>query len=63
MAMKYGMGDQDLGLVAYGERQGTAFLGTDPSMNRNYSEEIAGKIDEFVRKTSKNNTSVLTNTS
>jgi cell division protease FtsH len=51
MAMRYGMGDDQIGLVAYGERQGSMFLGVDPSMARNYSEEIAKKIDEFVRKT------------
>ncbi len=51
MAMKYAMGDSMLGLVAYGERQGTAFLGADPASSRNYSEEIAAHIDVFVRKT------------
>lgn len=51
MAMRYGMGDDELGLVSYGEKQGTIFLGVDPSMSRNYSEEIAKKIDEFVRST------------
>ncbi len=51
MAMKYGMGDGALGLVAYGEKQGTIFAGVDPSLARNYSEEIARKIDEFVRAT------------
>ncbi|TSC58665.1 MAG: cell division protease FtsH [Candidatus Peregrinibacteria bacterium Greene0416_19] len=51
MAMRFGMGDPTLGLVAYGERQGTMFLGVDPAMSRNYSEEIARKIDDFVRQT------------
>jgi cell division protease FtsH len=51
MAMRYGMGSDDLGLVAYGERQGTVFLGADPSSNRNYSEEKAQQIDSFVEKT------------
>lgn len=51
MAMHYGMGDDDLGLVAYGEKQGTMFLGVDPSSSRNYSEEMARHIDEFVRET------------
>ena len=50
MAMRYGMGDSKLGLVAYGERQGSAFSGIDPSLSRNYSEDIAMQIDEFVRK-------------
>jgi cell division protease FtsH len=51
MAMKYGMGDDGLGLVTYGEKQGTAYMGTDPSMSRNFSEEIARSIDHFTRKT------------
>ncbi len=51
MAMRYGMGDQDLGLVAYGERQGGAFLGVDQALARNYSEEMARTIDGFVRAT------------
>ncbi|MDD5751037.1 MAG: ATP-dependent zinc metalloprotease FtsH [Candidatus Peribacteraceae bacterium] len=50
MAMRYGMGDDALGPVAYGERQGTIFLGVDPAMTRNYSEEMARKIDDFVKK-------------
>jgi cell division protease FtsH len=50
MAMRYGMGD-DLGAVAYGERQGSAFAGVDPLMSRNYSEESARKIDSFVLAT------------
>lgn len=53
MAMRYGMGDDDLGLVAYGEKQGTMFLGVDPSTTRNYSESIAKEIDEFVLLTIK----------
>ncbi|MDD5040997.1 MAG: ATP-dependent zinc metalloprotease FtsH [Candidatus Peribacteraceae bacterium] len=51
MAMRYGMGDDDIGPVAYGERQGTMFLGVEPAAVRNYSEEMARKIDEFVKKT------------
>jgi len=50
MAMKYGMGDEDLGPVAYGERQGTIFLGVEPTYVRNYSEEKAKAIDDYVRK-------------
>ncbi len=49
MAMRYGMGDDDLGLVSYGEKQGTMFLGVDPAITRNYSEEKAKQIDEFVK--------------
>jgi cell division protease FtsH len=51
MAMRYGMGDKELGLVSYGEKQGTMFLGADPATNRNYSESMAQHIDEFVRTT------------
>ncbi|OGJ72660.1 hypothetical protein A2454_05860 [Candidatus Peribacteria bacterium RIFOXYC2_FULL_55_14] len=51
MAMHYGMGDEDLGIVAYGEKQGTMFLGVDPAVTRNYSEQMARHIDEFVRET------------
>jgi cell division protease FtsH len=50
MAMRYGM-DNDLGLVAYGEKQGSASLGADMGSIRNYSEESARKIDMFVRET------------
>src|SRR6185369_13266926 len=38
MAMRYGMGNGNLGLVVYGERQGSAFAGVDPALSRNYSE-------------------------
>ncbi|MDD5623958.1 MAG: ATP-dependent zinc metalloprotease FtsH, partial [Candidatus Peribacteraceae bacterium] len=51
MAMRYGMGDNDLGPVSYGERQGTMFLGVDPMVSRNYSEEKAKQIDDFVQST------------
>ncbi|MEK7136736.1 MAG: ATP-dependent zinc metalloprotease FtsH, partial [Patescibacteria group bacterium] len=51
MAMRYGMGDDALGSAAYGERQGTLSLGVDLSITRNYSEETAQAIDEFVRRT------------
>lgn len=51
MAMRYGMGDSDLGIVAYGEQHGTDFLGASPGSTRNYSESIAKEIDGFVLKT------------
>ena len=51
MAMRYGMGEGDLGPVAYGEKSGTMHLGVDPSTVRNYSEEKARQIDAFVKKT------------
>lgn len=50
MAMRYGM-DDELGLVVYGERQGSAALGGDLGMSRNFSEESAKKIDNFARAT------------
>ncbi len=51
MAMRYGMGDTGLGLVAYGESQGQGFTGAEQSLMRNYSEEMARTIDAFVLKT------------
>ena len=53
MAMRYGMGDDDIGIVSYGEKQGSMYLGVDPSSSRNYSEDIARKIDAFVQRTIK----------
>ncbi len=50
MAMRYGM-DKDLGLVSYGEKQGSQSLGIDPGQMRNYSEHSAQKIDAFVQAT------------
>lgn len=49
--MRYGMDEDELGMVAYGEKQGTGFLGADLGSSRNYSEDIARKIDQFVRDT------------
>ncbi len=50
MATRYGM-DDELGLVTYGEKQSSASLGADLGHARNYSEESARKIDQFVRET------------
>ncbi|NOS67676.1 MAG: ATP-dependent zinc metalloprotease FtsH [Candidatus Peribacteraceae bacterium] len=50
MAMKFGMGDDALGLVVYGEKQGSMFAGVDPGMARNYSDGMAQKIDDYVRR-------------
>jgi len=50
MAMRYGM-DEGLGLVAYGESNGMTATGVDPHLARNYSEESARKIDDFVKTT------------
>lgn len=54
MAMRYGMGESDLGPVAYGEKQGSMHLGADLGSTRNYSEEKAKQIDAFVKKTIEN---------
>ncbi|MCH8069483.1 MAG: response regulator [Candidatus Marinimicrobia bacterium] len=51
MATKYGMGPEGLGTVAYGETQGVGFMGIEPHISRNYSEETARIIDDFVRDT------------
>ncbi len=51
MATRYGMGGDDLGTVAYGERQGTASLGVELGQSRNYSESVAVRIDAFVQQT------------
>lgn len=51
MAMKYGMDADALGMVAYGEKQGSPFLGVDLGTARNYSEDVAKKIDTFTRET------------
>ncbi len=51
MAMRYGMDADELGIVSYGERQGSQALGVDLGMSRNYSEDAAKKIDAFVQRT------------
>jgi cell division protease FtsH len=51
MAMRYGMGNGDLGIVAYGESQGQGFTGAEQALARNYSEEMARTIDAFVKQT------------
>ncbi len=51
MAMRYGMDEGELGIVNYGEKQGTMYLGADMGSARNYSEEVARKIDAFVHRT------------
>jgi cell division protease FtsH len=49
MATRYGM-DDALGMVAYGEKQGSGYMGVDLGTSRNYSEEVAKKIDVFVKR-------------
>jgi cell division protease FtsH len=51
MATRYGMDEDELGLVSYGEKQGSAYLGVDMGTSRNYSEEVAKKIDAFTKRT------------
>ncbi len=49
MVTQYGMSDS-LGPIQYGRGNHQVFLGRDFGEDRNYSEEIAGKIDIEVRK-------------
>ncbi len=49
MVMEYGMSDE-LGPLTFGEREEMVFLGRTLSEHRNYSESVARKIDEEVRK-------------
>jgi cell division protease FtsH len=49
MVTQYGM-SESLGLIQYGRGNHQVFLGRDFGEDRNYSEEIAGKIDAEVRK-------------
>jgi cell division protease FtsH len=49
MVTAYGMSDK-LGLAVLGEREEVVFLGRDMGAGRNYSEEVAAKIDEEVNK-------------
>jgi cell division protease FtsH len=48
MVTEYGMSD-NLGTVAYGKKEEMIFLGREISEQRNYSEEIAVKIDNEVK--------------
>jgi cell division protease FtsH len=48
MVTQYGM--SDLGPIQFGRGQHQVFLGRDISEERNYSEEVASKIDDQVRK-------------
>jgi cell division protease FtsH len=49
MVTEYGM-SAELGPVIYGERGGASFLGTEMGASKNYSEEIASKIDHEIQK-------------
>jgi cell division protease FtsH len=48
MVTQYGMTER-LGAIRYGQPPGEVFLGRDMGHGREYSEEIAGAIDEEVR--------------
>lgn len=48
MVTKYGM-SEDLGPITFGNRSTHVFLGRDITEDRNYSEDIASKIDTEVR--------------
>ena len=48
MVTEYGMTDE-LGPIAYGKKTGPVFLGRDFAEERNYSEDIAARIDSTVR--------------
>ena len=49
MVTRFGMSTK-LGPIIYGEHHGSVFLGRDLVHERNYSEELAAKIDTEVRK-------------
>ncbi|KHD35267.1 cell division protein FtsH [Clostridium acetobutylicum] len=49
MVMEYGMSDK-LGTITFGKDQDEVFLGRDLGTNRNFSEEIAAKIDNEVKE-------------
>jgi cell division protease FtsH len=48
MVMQYGMSDE-LGAIRYGQGEGEVFLGRDMGHQRDYSEEVASRIDEEIR--------------
>lgn len=48
MITEYGMSDE-LGPMTYGSRQDQVFLGRDLMRARNYSEDVASKIDQAIR--------------
>ncbi|MBT7781782.1 MAG: cell division protein FtsH, partial [Anaerolineae bacterium] len=49
MVTQLGMSDE-LGLMTYGKKEELVFLGREISEQRDYSEEVAQKIDAEVRK-------------
>ena len=49
MVTEFGM-SENLGTIAYGKKEEMVFLGREISEQRNYSEEIAVKIDQEVKR-------------
>ena len=49
MVTQYGMSDS-LGALKFGQESGEVFLGRDMGHQRDYSEEVASRIDEEVRR-------------
>ena len=49
MVMEYGMSDE-LGPMQYGKSGGEVFLGRDYARQQDYSDEVAAKVDEEVRR-------------
>ncbi|WP_435742720.1 ATP-dependent zinc metalloprotease FtsH [Nocardioides sp. SYSU DS0663] len=49
MVTQYGMTDS-LGAIKLGETQGEPFLGRDMGHSRNYSEDVAAKVDEETKR-------------
>jgi cell division protease FtsH len=49
MITQYGMSDE-LGPITFGEKEELVFLGKEISSNKNYSETIAFKIDEEIKR-------------
>jgi cell division protease FtsH len=49
MVMEYGMSDE-LGPITFGTDQDEVFLGRDLGKNRNYSEEVASRIDTEIKR-------------
>jgi cell division protease FtsH len=48
MVMQYGMSNS-LGAIRYGQGEGEVFLGRDMGHQRDYSEDVAGQIDEEIK--------------
>ncbi len=49
MVMQFAMGNESLGMRAYGEQSDNVFLGRSMGMDRNYGDDVADSIDQEVR--------------